>query len=290
MDAHTHTLTRPDAEIAYDVRGPLPPRGADPVLLVVGQPMTADGFADLADHLENRTVVTYDPRGLGRSRRSDGRIDHDPVTQAEDLHALIQALGGEVEMFASSGGAVTALALVAAHPEDVGVLVAHEPPLIGLLPDADRAATVNETVTRTYQESGWGAGMAAFLGMVMWQGEFTEEFVDAKPPAAAQFGLPTDDDGTRADPLLSGASSSVTAYRPDFDALRAAPTRVLIAVGEQTGQSLTGRTARATAEALGTEAIGFPGDHGGFHRGDQNNPGDPVAFAARLCEVLAAER
>ncbi len=125
----THTLEIPDAHIVYDVHGPLPTADGRPPLLMIGQPMDASGFATLASLFPERTVVTYDPRGLGRSTRNDGRVDHAPEIQAGDVHALISALGaGPVEMFASSGGAVTALALVAAHPEDVTTLVAHEPP------------------------------------------------------------------------------------------------------------------------------------------------------------------
>ena len=91
---------------------------------MIGQPMTAGGFAALASYLPDRTVITYDPRGLGRSIRADGRVDNSPTVQAGDVHAIIEALGvGAVDMFASSGGAVTALALVAAHPDDVVTLV-----------------------------------------------------------------------------------------------------------------------------------------------------------------------
>src|SRR4029077_21050708 len=99
-------------------------------LFMIGQPMAAGGFATLASLFPERTVVTYDPRGLGGSARHDARTDNDPTVQAEDVHEVIEALGaGPVEMFASSGGAVTALALVATYPNDVTTLVAHEPPL-----------------------------------------------------------------------------------------------------------------------------------------------------------------
>ena len=136
----THTLETAGAAIAYDVRGPLPTADGRPPLFMIGQPMAADGFATLASHFPDRTVVTYDPRGLGRSARKDDRVDHSPTVQAGDVHAVIEALGaGPVELFASSGGAVTALALVAAHPGDVVTLVAHEPPLIPVLPDAAAA-------------------------------------------------------------------------------------------------------------------------------------------------------
>src|ERR687895_484837 len=132
----THMLETAGADIAYDVQGPLPTADGRPPLFMIAQPMDASGFRTLASHFPDRTVVTYDPRGLGRSTRKDGRQDHSPTVQAEDVHALIEALGaGPVEIFASSGGGVTALALVADHPGDVSVLVAHEPPLIPVLPD-----------------------------------------------------------------------------------------------------------------------------------------------------------
>src|SRR5256885_6387209 len=134
----THILETAEADIAYDVHGPQPTADGRPPLLMIGQPMDASGFSTLASHFPDRTVVTYDPRGLGRSIRKDGRVDHSPTVQANDVHAVIEALGaGPVQIFASSGGAVTALALVAAYPDDVVTLVAHEPPLIPVLPHAE---------------------------------------------------------------------------------------------------------------------------------------------------------
>src|SRR3981189_2426563 len=98
----THKLDTTDAGIVYDVRGPLPPAEAPPPRVIIGQPMDASGFSTLASHFPDRTVITYDPRGLGRSVRKDGRVDHVPTVQANDVHAVIEALGGgPVEMFAS---------------------------------------------------------------------------------------------------------------------------------------------------------------------------------------------
>jgi pimeloyl-ACP methyl ester carboxylesterase len=283
----THTLALPDVDLVYDVRGPLPPADGRPALLMVGQPMEADGFATLASHFPDRTVLTYDPRGLGRSTRKDGRTDHDPEVQAADLHALVQALGaGPVEVFASSGGAVTALALVAAHPEDVTVLVAHEPPLIPVLPDAAAAERARAWFRDAYEAKGYGAGMAAFIVMTSWEGEFTEEFFAQPAADPAVFGLPTEDDGTRGDPLLSDRSWAVSSYRPDVEALTAASTRVVIAVGEETGNTFTGRTAVATAELLGQEVTVFPSHHGGFAGDEFGYPGQPEAFAKKLREIL----
>ncbi|MBV7707527.1 MULTISPECIES: alpha/beta fold hydrolase [Nocardia] len=286
----TQILSTPEADLTYDVRGPLPTADGRAPLLMVGQPMTADGFATLATYFPDRTVITYDPRGLGRSVRKDGRVDHSPVVQAEDLHALIEQVGGPVEIFASSGGAVTALALVAAHPGDVTTLVAHEPPILPVLPDAEAARRAQIAVRDVYEAKGFGAAMAAFIAMASWQGEFTDEFFALPTPDPAQFGMPTEDDGSRDDPLVSDRSWAVSGYVPDAAALTAAPTHILIAVGEESAGVLTARTAAATAALLGQEPTVFPSHHSGFVGGDASYAGQPEAFAKRLREVLDAHR
>jgi pimeloyl-ACP methyl ester carboxylesterase len=283
----TRTLQTAEADIVYDIHGPLPTADRRPPLLMIAQPMDASGFTTLASHFSDRTVITYDPRGLGRSTRKDGRVDHSPTVQAEDVHALIAALGvGPVEMFASSGGAVTALALVAAYPDDVTTLVAHEPPLISVLPDAEAAERARAGFRDVYEAKGRGAGMAAFIAMTSWQGEFTDDYFAQPAPDPGQFGMPSEDDGSRDDPLLSDRSWAVSSYRPDVDALAAAPTRIVIAVGEESMGTFTGRTSVATAELLGQRATVFPSHHGGFMGGEFGYPGQPEAFARRLREVL----
>jgi pimeloyl-ACP methyl ester carboxylesterase len=282
-------LETAEADIAYDVHGPPPTADGRPPLLMIGQPMDASGFGTLASHFPDRTVVTYDPRGLGRSTRRDGRDDHSPTVQANDVHTVIEALGaGPVEMFASSGGAVTALALVAAYPDDVVTLVAHEPPLIPVLPDADAAERARAGVHDAYEANGSGAGMAAFIAMTSWRGAFTDEYFAQPPADPVAFGMATEDDGSRDDPLLSDRSWAVSSHRLDVDALAAAPTRIVVAVGEESEGTFTGRTAVATAKLLGQQATVFPSDHGGFLGGEFGYAGQPEAFARRLRDVLDA--
>ncbi|HEY1343669.1 MAG TPA: alpha/beta hydrolase, partial [Streptosporangiaceae bacterium] len=278
----THMLETAEADIAYDVHGPLPTADGRPPLFMIGQPMGASGFGALASYFPDRTVVTYDPRGLGRSTRKDGRVDHSPTVQAGDVHAVIEALGaGPVEMFASSGGAVTALALVAAYPSDVTTLVAHEPPLIPVLPDAEAAERARADVRDTYEVKGSNAGMAAFIAMTSWRGEFTDDYFTQPPPDPALFGMPADDNGSRDDPLLSDRSWAVSSYHLDAGALAAAPTRVVIAVGEESLGTFTGRTSLAAAELLGQQATVFPSHHGGFLGGEFGYAGQPEAFARK---------
>ncbi|MFK0060513.1 alpha/beta fold hydrolase [Streptomyces werraensis] len=286
----THTLETAGADLVYDVRGPLPVSDGRPPLMMIGQPMDASGFATLASRFPERTVVTYDPRGLGRSVRKDGRTDHAPRTQADDVHAVIEALGaGPVEMFASSGGAVTALAVVEKYPSDVTTLVAHEPPLITLTPDGPAAVRARARVREAYEKRGWGAGMAAFVAMTSWAGEFTDAYFAQPPADPAAFGMPTEDDGSRDDPLLSDRSWAVSGYRPDAAAITAAPTRVVIAVGEESENLLTARTSAAAAELLGLKVVVFPSHHGGFCGGEFGYPGKPDEFALRLRQVLDGE-
>ncbi|MCD2189206.1 alpha/beta fold hydrolase [Actinomycetospora soli] len=281
----THTLSLPGVELAYDVLGAAQGRP----LVLIGQPMTAEGAHALASHLPDLRVVLYDPRGAGRSVRSDGEVTAVPEVQASDLHALVTALdAGPVDVFASSGAAVSALAWVAAYPDDVATLVAHEPPLIDTLPDADAAWRAYDDIRRAYAERGWGAGMAAFMTYVSWSGEFTPDYFAQPAPDPAAFGMPTEDDGSRDDPLLSDRSLAIVRYRPVVEALRAAPTRVLLAVGEETGDTFTARTARATADLLGAELVVFPGGHDGFAGEDEAWPGRATTFAPRLREVLGS--
>lgn len=122
-----HMLGAAGADIVYDVRGPLPTADGRPPLFMIGQPMDASGFATLASYFEDRTghglvhrLWSPMTRAVLAAAAKDGRVDHAPTVQAADVHAVIEALGvGPVEMFASSGGAVTALALVTAYPHDV---------------------------------------------------------------------------------------------------------------------------------------------------------------------------
>jgi len=282
----TRTLAVPGATLTYDVR----PGGSPDAtpLLLTASPMAAAGFGTLAGYFTDRTVVTYDPRGSERSQLTEPTLPPTPEQHADDVHRIIQALGGgPVDLFASSGGAVNALALVAQHPEDVRKLVAHEPPLPTLLPDREAALTAARAVNETYRQRGWGAGMAHFIAVVSHRGEFGADFAQQPAPDPAMFGLPTEDDGSRTDPLLGLALVGSIGYEPDFEALRAAPTRIIMAAGAESEGELANRGSFAVAERLGTEPVVFPSNHGGFFGGEYGQMGEPDAFGAKLADVLA---
>lgn len=284
--AKTHVVGSGDDAVTYDVRGDLAEAVPDrPVLFMFGSPMDAVGFGTLAGLVEDRPVVTYDPRGSGRN--PTGTSDVTPEQHAEDLHRVIEALGaGPVDVLASSGGAVNALALVATHPGDVRRVVAHEPPIAAHLPDREAVLAACRDLKATYLAQGQGPAMAKFIALVMHDGELTADWVDRPAPDPAQFGLSAEDDGSRDDPLFRNLPSC-NEYEVDAEALAALKERLVIAVGAASGNALAARGGRTVAEHLGLPVTVFPGDHGGFSGGEYGQPaGDPQGFAAKLLTVL----
>jgi len=158
-DPTTHILDVPGARLYYERRG------SGPLLLMIGSPMDSSGFAPLASALaDHHTVVTYDPRGIGNSSREVTSEDVTPQQQADDVHRLLSALGGEpADVFGSSGGAVVGLALVTAHPDQVRTLVAHEPPVVELLPDAAQLRAEIEDIYGTHRAEGAEKAMQKFM-------------------------------------------------------------------------------------------------------------------------------
>jgi pimeloyl-ACP methyl ester carboxylesterase len=276
----TQILELPGATLSYDVRE-AEFESTEPVLLMIGSPMDANGFTTLTGHFPDRTVVTYDPRGVGRSPRADGVTAATPDEHARDLHRLISELdAGPVDIFASSGGAVNALALLTRHPDQVRTLVAHEPPLATVLPDQEEVLAATEDIRVTYERDGFGPAMAKFIAFTSVRGPTPPDFPN-HAPNPADVGLPTEDDGSRDHPLLGPHMVYVSRYEPDFNSLRGASTRIVVAGGAESEGTFPHRAALAVAERLGSEAVIFPSHHGGF--GQQ---GDPDAFAATLRRVL----
>jgi pimeloyl-ACP methyl ester carboxylesterase len=287
MDAvATRTIKAPGATLTYDVREGT--TNDEPPLLLIGSPMGAAGFGSLAKGFPDRTIVTYDPRGSERSVLADPADPINPEIHAEDVHRVIEAIGGgPVDVFASSGGAVNALALVAKYPDDVRTLVAHEPPLASVVPDREHAFAACRAIYDTYQQKGSNAGMAHFIAVVSHRGPFTAEIAAQPGPDPQMFGMPADDDGDRNDVMLGKTILTSPFYEPDFEALRAAPTRIVPAAGEESDGEMASRGGHAVAERLGVEITKFPSNHGGFLGGEYGQMGDPEAFAAKLREVLS---
>jgi pimeloyl-ACP methyl ester carboxylesterase len=262
----------PGARLHYEVRG------SGPLLFVIGSPMAAAEFAPLAHAMAtDHTVVTYDPRGFAGSPVDDPDGPSNPDLRADDVVAILDHLGAETaDVFGSSGGAVTGLALVARYPGRVGTLVAHEPPLTELLPDAEQQRAATQDIVDTFVSDGLHA---AWMKFMVNAGFDLDAFGDGPPEPQ---GAPVNPEQE----LAEGARFFVhdlaptTQYLPDFEALRASASRLVIGLGAESGHLVTHRTSVAVAERLGVETTEFPGDHGGFL-------GAPGEFADRLREVLA---
>ena len=280
----THTVQAAGAVLTFDIREP-ETRGDHRPLFIFGSPMGASGFEQLVGHFGDRTVITYDPRGMERSTREPGS-DLTAEVHAEDYHRVVEAAGvGPVDAFGSSGGAMCALHWVVTHPGDVRTLVAHEPPLIALLEDSEMAIKVNADIVETYQREGFGRAMAKFIQLVMRQSPLPDDYLDQPAPDPRQFGLPTEDDGSRDDLLLAG-NLAMPPFVPDGDALRSSPVRVIPAIGERGEGGLARRGGEALAQLLGVKPVIFPGDHGGFAANEWSPNNDPAAFASVLRTLL----
>ncbi|HEX6501313.1 MAG TPA: alpha/beta hydrolase [Micromonosporaceae bacterium] len=279
-DRTSYLLDVPGATLYYERRG------SGPLLLMIGSPMDSTGFARLADAVaDTYTVVTYDPRGIGGSSREDTDADVTPEQQADDVRRLISALGAQpVHLFGSSGGATVGLALVTTHPEQVRTLVAHEPPVIDLLPDREQLRAQIEQIYDTYRSDGVEAAMRKFMAHT---GVATRA---AQPPDAQASNAqgapwqPSGEEMARAratsDQFLAHLIRPTTRYRPDIEALRAASTRIVVAGGVTSKGQLANRSAAALADRLGTPMVEFPGGHAGFME-------HPEQFGRVLREVLA---
>ena len=268
-------LNMPDGRLYYEVRG------AGPLLLLIsGGPTDADVYAGLAACLTDKyTVVTYDPRGNSRSRTDAPPEDWRAGRHGDDAARLLETLGGEsAYVFGNSGGAVAGLDLAARYPQRVGTLVAHEPPLVALLPDAPEHHARSQEVYDTYRTEGVGPAMQKFLAFAGLNGSRPPKSGPAEPSAQAVEA--TARMGRNMELFLAHGIRQIGAYMPDIAALRTGSPRVVVGGGEASGNQLACRAAFALAESLGTEVTRFPGDHGGFMT-------RPELFAARLHAVLA---
>jgi pimeloyl-ACP methyl ester carboxylesterase len=266
----SRSLDVPGARLHYEVRG------TGPLLLVIGSPMPAADFAAVATALAtDHTVVTYDPRGLANSTIADPEQDATAELRADDVAAIIEAMGGTADVFGSSGGAVTGLALVAGHPDKVRTLIAHEPPVTELLPEAAEQQAVTEDIIETFHRDGPGAAWAKFMANAGYDTAGGDQGAPVGPQPTPDEQAKQFADMTR---FFDHEMRCTIAYRPDLDALRRA--KVVVGIGADSGHLLTYRTSVALAEQLGTIPVTFPGDHSGF-------VGAPEPFADAVRSVLA---
>ena len=251
------------------------------LLLIAGGPADASVFAKVADVLARHyTVVTYDPRGNSRSSLDGPPADWQADVHGDDAARLIEVMGGgPAFVFGNSGGAMVGLNLAARHPDRVRALVAHEAPVVELLPDAAAHRARGQEVFDTYRSQGVGPAMQKFMTMAGLKG-------GPPQPAASQPSREMTESmarmGRNAELFLAHGLHQTSAFVPDIPTLRKGSPRIVVAAGDESANQIAYRAAVALAERLGTALVRFPGDHGGFMT-------RPDAFAGKLQEVFAGE-
>ncbi|AJT65174.3 hypothetical protein T261_3506 [Streptomyces lydicus] len=248
-------LAVPGAEIYYEVRGSGPP-----LLLINGGDGDAAMFGPLAGLLaEGHTVITYDLRGNSRSRLTGPPAAQWIEEHGHDAHLLLSAVAAEAPayVFGTSYGGMIGMDVLARHPGQVRALVAHEPFVIDLLPDADRWHALFQEVYELYEREGADPAMRRFSDAIG---------VDGPPEPAGSLPAPVREMLARLranlETCLAYELRTFVRFRPDVEALRAA--RFALVVGGEGPKTLLHRTTQALAERVGTGIVEFPGGHVGF--------------------------
>ncbi|WFB05838.1 alpha/beta hydrolase [Streptomyces sp. LX-29] len=263
----TGSLRVNGATLHYEVRG----RG--PLLLLIpggaGGAASFDGIAD--DLAAEYTVATYDPRGMSGSTLDDSEAEQRVAEHADDAFRMLDMLspGEPARVFGVSSGAIAALHLLTTRPERVERLVAHEPPVVEVLPDAHEHRALLARVQETFRAQGLMPAMAVFAEGMRKDGDTTagdttetepKGEIELPPQAAARA------ERTMANlPYFVGRIVPVfMAYAPDIHRLEALSDRLVLAGGRESHGELPYRPAAFLAERLGTELLHFPGGHTGL--------------------------
>jgi pimeloyl-ACP methyl ester carboxylesterase len=260
-----------DATLYYEVRGSGPT-----LVFICGGPTDANVFTQIATALADRyRTVTYDPRGNSRSvfdgapvderglpprgsaaEGQRGVVEQDMDVHGDDVRALIEALGAAPAfVFGNSGGAQIGLNAVARHPAGIRALIAHEPPCMTLVADADILLAGLVHARETGRSQGVIAGFREFMALAD---------IDMTPPPG-QAPQPTDRMRANLAYFVEHGMLPIASYRPDLETLRAT-NKVTVGVGATSKGELAHRTALALAEKLGKSPVTFPGGHGGYNR------------------------
>jgi acetyltransferase/esterase len=269
------------ADLYFERRGAGPP-----LLMIVGGGGDCGAFEALADILASSyTVLSYDRRGNSRSPLRDGRVKIKMADQSADAVAVLRACGLEsARVFGNSGGATIALDLAAHYPQVVEAVVAHEPPVPRVLPDADEHLAIYADIDRVLAAEGWREAFRVFQtrigGLPADRPEMLAFLLD--PARSLQPG-PRLEMMKRAsrnwEYMMRFEVRSFIDYVPDLDQIAAHKVRIALAAGAES-DPFERRVSATVAERLGAEFVDFPGGH--------TAPVEiPGLFAVRLRALLA---
>ena len=260
------TLTVPGAKLFYEVggQGPL-------LIMIPGAAGTGEVFRPLIASLAERyQVVTYDRRGFSRSEL-DGPQDYDHRldTDADDVRRLIMQLtdkrstpqSGSVDkpaiVFGNSSGATVALEVLIRYPERVDIVVAHEPPVVNLLPDAAKWIAFFDEVYDTYRQSVVTKAMHQFASGVLGS-------EDSKV-LARNMKLHTNEQNlANATYWMEHELRQYPRVGLDLDALTAHSEQILLVGGRDSQDQMTYQPGKVLAQKLGLDIVNLPGGHLGF--------------------------
>ncbi|MFF7648784.1 alpha/beta fold hydrolase [Streptomyces sp. NPDC007983] len=245
------------ATLHYEVRG------QGPILLLIpggtGGAASFDGIA--ADLAAEYTVAAYDPRGMSRSTLDDPDAEQQVAEHADDAFRMLELLSPAepARVCGVSSGAIAALHLLTAHPERIARVVAHEPPVVEVLPDAAEHRALIARVRDTFRTQGVMPAMAVFAAGLKKEGDAAEPKAELKlPPRAA----------ARAEQTMGNLPYFVSrivpgfmSYAPDIHRLEGLSDRLVLAGGQDSRGELPYRSAAFLAQRLGTELQHFPGGH-----------------------------
>ncbi|MFD8825937.1 alpha/beta fold hydrolase [Streptomyces sp. NPDC059605] len=303
----TGHLEVPGATLYHEVRGEGPL-----LLLLPGGSADAGIYDRMAARLADRwTVATLDPRGYSRSVIDGGTGEQRVAVQSEDAYRLIELLapdGGPVSVFGASSGAIVALDLLARHPGRLHRVVAHEPPLVELLPDPERGRRLFASVRDSFRAGGVAAALATMTEGLMASAPSsppvpetaakteTEPRMEPEPEPEPEPGPgpgpepePVEQTVREAEAVqrmhanlpvfLEHVLCSFSGHTLDLEALARGGRKLVVGVGAESGTLLTAVPGPRLADRAGGGLVEFPGGHTGSSE-------HPEAFAARLRSVL----
>jgi len=264
------TLKVPGAQLSYEVSG------SGPLLILIpGASGVGEVFRQVARPLAARyQVVTYDRRGFSRSQlQGDQDDDHRLSTDADDVRRLIEHLTDQPAIvFGNSSGAIVALEVLTHSPERVQTVVAHEPPVVFLLPDAAKWLAFFDGVYDTYRKEGVPKAMHQFASGIV--GSIDRQVIERSlAKHANEYAL------TNAAYWMEHELRQYPRVALDLAALKAAASRIVLAGGRDSRDQLTYQPNRVLARQLGREIVDFPGGHLGFLS-------HPAEFAKELMNAL----